>query len=56
VVSLRRKLSNEEFIKGAPREIVEKDSVRLKELIEKVRKIGQSIAVLGTVAGGTEAP
>jgi valyl-tRNA synthetase len=56
VVSLRRKLSNEEFLKGAPREIVEKDSMRLKELIEKVRKIGQSIAVLGTVAGGTEAP
>jgi valyl-tRNA synthetase len=54
--SLRKKLSREDFLKGAPREIVEKDSARLEELDEKVRKIEQSIALLGTVAKGVEGP
>lgn len=43
---LNKKLSNEDFIKNAPQDIVKKDRERYEELVAKSEKIKENIAVL----------
>jgi valyl-tRNA synthetase len=49
LVVINRKLKSEDFLKGAPRDVVEKEKVLFDELIRKGEKIEEHIKLLKTV-------
>ena len=45
--ALKERLKNKEFLKKAPKEVVEKEKIRLEELSKLIKRIGDNLKILG---------